>query len=313
METWRNRREEALKVLPLFHKNKEIIIFDTETTGLNPEKHQIIQFSAIKYAIQDDLSLTPVSMMDQYINPGIPLPEKIVSLTGITDNLLSNYMGEDTYAGEIYEFLDSCQLWAAFNIHFDINMLAAMADRLQYPFFQPDIIDVLRMARDCVPWETLGKDGNYKLRSLTDCLIPENDFQYHSAIEDVKATGKILEIFLQQYMDFAKKEECKTQVHLEWASYWENPQQKSMKRIKVNIDKDKSRYGWIYWDVMKNCWSCQKNKKAMDLFNNIDLANLEHQVLRKYGLKYQAKTMEDLAKSWGKVKRQTQATLKKAE
>ena len=45
-------------------------------------------------------------------------------------------------------------------------------------------------------------------------------------------------------------------------------------------------------------------KKARRLFEAVDIANLEKQVLSRYGWKYEAKDMETLASNWGKAKRE---------
>lgn len=307
--SWRNKRKGALEVLPLLHKHKEILIFDVETTGLNPQKNKIIQFSAIKYEIQDDLTLKPIYEIDQYINPKEPLSEKIIGITGITDNMLEPWGDEEQYVCSIMGLLDSVPLWGGYNVNFDINMLEGMSERNGLPFFRRDTIDILDMARNCVPHELMGKDGNYKLSTITNYLFPNNKISFHSAIEDVAATGKVMEVFMRLYADALAEKKELVQVHLEWASYWENPNMKSMQRIKVNIDPDKSRYGWIYWDVLKKCWSCKKDKRAEELFDTVDMENLESQVMRKYAWKYNASTMDELAKAWGKDKR----TKKKSE
>ena len=274
---------------------KEILIFDTETTGLRSDD-QIIQFSGIYYSIDDSGEMTIKDMMDVYINPGRPLDAKITEITGITDEMLKDAPCEEEMGPKILEFLAQSKLWAAYNAPFDLRMLRQMCGRLDLFMRERETLDVLKMARDCVPRDDV---DNFKLATVTNYLFPDQEIQFHSSIEDVKATGLCFEQFLVAYRKY--EPEPKVPVKLNWAGYWENPRRLSQKRIKLNITE--GEYGDIFWDVIKKSWSCKSTGSAKRIFNTIDMEDLERQVLRRYGDKYQAYDMEDLAKSWGCAKR----------
>ena len=59
---------------------KPLVVFDLETTGLDMVKDRIIQMSYIK--VMPDGSETRKNL---YVNPGMPIPEEVVALTGISD------------------------------------------------------------------------------------------------------------------------------------------------------------------------------------------------------------------------------------
>lgn len=61
---------------------------------------------------------------------------------------------------------------------------------------------------------------------------------------------------------------------------------------------NEGQYGDIYWDIVGHCWGCKATKSAKALFGSIDLANIETQVLNRYGWKFDAKDMSALSKNW---------------
>ena len=74
----------------LLDRYKALVIFDTETSGLNPGDDQIIELAALRVERTQTGALRIAGKMDTFIKlpEGEKLPENIVTLTGITDRLL---------------------------------------------------------------------------------------------------------------------------------------------------------------------------------------------------------------------------------
>ena len=294
--TWRNITRNKDLFLGLLEQSQTILVFDTETTGLG-RTAKIIEFAAVRYQIIGS-NLVKVDEMNVLINPQESLSEKITEITGITDSILNDKPTEEVLAPVIFDYMDSADIWAAYNIPFDLRMLNQMSDRTKLSFVEHPIIDVLEMAKDFVPKE---ESKSHKLGDIVEYLFPERHFNYHTALDDVRATAMCMATFIQKYGEYEDKENSKRSVHLNWASFFVNPNKKSQVRIKLNLEE--GDYGDIFWDVILHCWSCRSSKSAKKLFNEIDLENLENQVLRKYGWKFNATNMSDLASEWGKDKR----------
>ena len=298
--SWRNSRQLQAETLEAAKKGRIFCVFDTETTGLGKDA-KIIQFSAQIYKIREDLGFELLSEFDQYINPEEPLQEKIVELTGINDFVLSHFGPERDYAENIFAYLNRADFLLAKNSPFDLRMLQQMQDRLGTSYTLPPCLDVEQMARDAVPTE---KVVNYKLATLVEYMYPDLRFEYHSAIEDVKATAYVFQYCLCYYRRQAVVVEApKLKVHVEWANCSVNPHAASQQRIKVCIDKEKRQYGDIYFDVVRKAWDCKKTKEAQKLFSSVDLQDLERQVMQKYAWRFGASTMPELASAWMKEKR----------
>ena len=61
------------------------IALDLETTGLDPQKDQILEIGAVK--IQDGKE---IERYETFVRVGIPIPEKIQELTGITEEMAAS-------------------------------------------------------------------------------------------------------------------------------------------------------------------------------------------------------------------------------
>lgn len=109
----------------LLNQFDAIIFFDTETSGLDPEQDQIIELAAIRVERSENGIPKISDSMDEFIKlpEGQKLDEKIVELTGITDDTLAKE-GKDRaavserFAGMINR--GASVLLAAHNAQFDL-------------------------------------------------------------------------------------------------------------------------------------------------------------------------------------------------
>lgn len=295
---WRNSDATRKEIIPYLFMNQGgfLCVFDTETTGLEDDA-KIIQFSGVRFKIEEDFSLTEYDYFDTYINPEMTLDPKITEITGITDEMLKDKPTEDKVVDYILSYMNGCGLWSAYNQNFDLKKLEHMCKRTNREFVTKPSLDVLVMARDLIPKSVT---GNHKLGTITKFLFPNDDSQFHNSLEDVRATARCFEVFVKEYISLPQEEE-KTQRFLVWASLWENPYKYDV-RIKLNI-ANAGELGDIYFDCVNLCWECKKTKAAEKLFNDTDISDLERQLLKKYGPTYDAGDIDTLARNWQKAKK----------
>lgn len=295
---WRNVASGREAFMKKFNGAKSIIVFDTETTGLG-KSAKIIEFAAVRYDITET-GLKETHKMDLFLNPQESLSEKIIELTGITDKLLEDANTEGVEAPGIFSFMASADIWAAYNCDFDLRMMDLMSERVGIPYKKRPCLDVLKMARDFIKKEDV---ENHKLQTVLQAIFPEKTFRFHQAIDDVRATALVMAKFIHLYQSYEEPSSVNRHTcRLNFAYYCINPNQKSQVRIKLELSE--GELGDIYWDVIQKIWSCKKTAKARRLFESVDIANLEKQVLSRYGWKYEAQDMETLASNWGKAKRE---------
>lgn len=93
------------------------VVFDLETTGLSPVNDRIIEIGAVKMCggkVTDRFST--------FVNPQIPIPFNIESLTGISDSMVEN---AGTIEEILPEFLEFCKgaVMVAHNAGFDVGFI----------------------------------------------------------------------------------------------------------------------------------------------------------------------------------------------
>ncbi|QIB68686.1 type I-E CRISPR-associated endoribonuclease Cas2 [Aminipila butyrica] len=101
------------------NESERYVVIDVETTGINPEKDQIIEIAAIK------MEGSEMIVFQKLIKIENGLQKEIAELTGITDGMLAND-GKDI-AVVLDEFLDFVgnAILVGYNVKFDISFLNA--------------------------------------------------------------------------------------------------------------------------------------------------------------------------------------------
>ena len=172
----------------LLDRYKALVIFDTETSGLNPGDDQIIELAALRVERTTAGALRIAGKMDTFIKlpEGEQLPENIVTLTGITDRLLET---EGVQSGTaVSRFLKLVKpgpvLMIAHNAQFDACFLRELLRG-----FKPghlDWLDSLTVYKDRRPYP-------HKLANAILAYELEDKVQNsHRAIDDVLALLEVL-------------------------------------------------------------------------------------------------------------------------
>ena len=227
-----------------------LFVYDTETTGLSPERDKVIEIGIYQVIVNPDYSVTVVDKFHRYINQGVPLPPVITDLTGITDELLAGAPDEDEVFADLIEFWGAAPVVSGYNIrNFDNKFMAELYARHGLKFEPKAVIDGIELARN-----RLVKDKdvpNYKLGTCAEYYGIE--FDAHSAIEDACATTRLIEQFFKEY----HAEEELEGTHPEpknllkpkvlSASYWEG--YRGYPRVYFNTTA-----GSVYYDVRGHQW-----------------------------------------------------------
>ena len=187
----------------LFEQFDRIVIFDTETTGIEFGRDRIIELGAV--ALEDGVETDSLNVLIR-LPEGENLPPFITELTGITDLQLMTEGVEQAEAVEAFcRLLDGAerQLLVAYNAQFDLNFL--------YHFLRPSgQVGVLRAPRflDALTVYRDRRDYPHKLCNAIDAYgLGEQVVNSHRAVDDARATVALLEAMaaehddLEQYID----------------------------------------------------------------------------------------------------------------
>lgn len=172
--------------LPLH--DAEFVVLDLETTGLKAGRDQIIEIGAVRVRGGEVLG-----EFSELVDPGTPLPEFIVDLTGITDADLEGRPLLGTVLPRFLEFARGAT-WVAHNAPFDVGFLQTSCDELDLPWPNPGTVDTLQLARELIPKHVVGSRG---LDSLCRHFGIRRE-RAHRALDDARATVEVLHALLER-------------------------------------------------------------------------------------------------------------------
>ncbi|NOX88529.1 MAG: DEAD/DEAH box helicase [Calditrichaeota bacterium] len=180
-------REELLRHLGL----GTFVVVDLETTGLDPEKDRIIEIGAIKFVEGKE-----AEVYEQLVNPGIPIPNFIITLTGIKEQDVRDKPSIEEVFPHFLQFLGDAAIVGQ-QVNFDASFIEYQFRRAKNDFERWEDtfqrfkyvtnlrIDTLFIARIFMPFL-----DSFKLASLAKEFDYDLD-RAHRAVDDARATGHV--------------------------------------------------------------------------------------------------------------------------
>lgn len=173
-----NSSEELLNSL-------KFCVIDLETTGGNPDTEKIIEIGMVKIEnrkISEERSFL--------INPQKDIPDFVQKLTGIRKADVEHSPKIEEVIDEVVQFIGDSIL-VAHNTSFDIPFLNGVLKKLQRPTMENKVICTNIMTKYLIP-DIMSSNLNYMSLMFN---IPHS--QAHRAIEDARATGRLLLKYLE--------------------------------------------------------------------------------------------------------------------
>ena len=183
----------------LFEKYDRLVLFDTETTGLQYSRDEIIEFAAVVVEQQNG-GHRIVQEYDELISlsPGGFVPPKITELTGIsTQDLRERGLPKARVARDISEMMRGNTLLLAYNAHFDLSFLYYFLLRHGDPMILKgkDKLDLLTVYKD-------RRSYPHKLCNAIDAYgLTGKVVNSHRAVDDVVATVAVMEEMEKEQAD----------------------------------------------------------------------------------------------------------------
>ena len=181
-------------------KYDKFVIFDTETTGLNFPRDEIIEFSAVVLERRDD-EVVVTREYDNLISltPGNTVPDMITQLTGIsTMDILQRGISKEQVCADIAEMFEGNTLLLAYNAHFDLSFLFYLLLRNGDPTILKgkDKLDLLTVYKDRRPFP-------HKLCNAIEAYgLSGKVVNSHRAVDDVLATVEVMKAMEAERDDF---------------------------------------------------------------------------------------------------------------
>ena len=262
------------------YKDETLVVFDTETTGLNVFENEIVQIAAVK--VRNGV-VVEGSVFNIFLETTQPIPEML----GDEKNpLIEEYAQHQKLSRSegLKQFCEYCKgcILVGHNVEFDYHILQynllrdcpAMDLEQQHPVY----FDTLKLARLVEPYLRV-----YKLKSLLESLHLEGT-NSHLANDDIMATKSLLDYcfsmaethYIKQQGAFLRKpniEQTARKIQEKYKPLYDRTQQRLYQRDpKQNLFADELRY--IYKAIVNQGKAKPTDKFAYvaDYFEN-DVVN----------------------------------------
>ena len=187
----------------MFKDYRRLVVFDTETSGLSPDNGEILELGAVvltrpegeeRFIEQEDISVL--------IKNDNPIPWNITQINHIDDKMCEK---DGISKKEFYELLTTMfghkdTLIIAYNTPFDMKFINAFMKKMNNEYVvNNDTLDLLEIAKD--------RTHTFRGNKLCDMLVRyeiTDEENSHRALDDVKATLKVMRAFWKEKNDIEK-------------------------------------------------------------------------------------------------------------
>ena len=174
----------------LFSQYDRLVLFDTETTGLNYARDEIIEFAAVVVERKNGQAVV-TEEYDQLItlSPGGVIPRQIEELTGITNqDVREKGIPKTRLCCDIARMVAGNTLLLAYNAHFDLCFL-------YYLLLRDGDASILK-GKDKLDLLTVYKDRHSYPHKLCNAIevydLSGKVVNSHRAVDDVLATVEVM-------------------------------------------------------------------------------------------------------------------------
>ena len=170
----------------------EYCVLDLETTGLSFRTEKITEVGIIKIRNGEI-----IDEFECFVNPEKPIPQEVVDVTHITDDMVKDAETIDKVIPKIIDFIGDSVL-VAHNADFDIGFLKHNFEEYGYSL-DNTYIDTLRLAKVIFP-----ELKKYKLGLIADHLDIEV-IVAHRALDDVKTLVSVFNVMIERLKENGAK------------------------------------------------------------------------------------------------------------
>lgn len=164
--------------------NLREIVFDTETTGLDPNTgDRLVEIGAVELINHVPTGKT----YHQYINPERDVPEEVVKVHGLTTEYLKGFPVFADIAQDWVDFIGDDGILVAHNATFDMKFTNYELARAGFSEYQWDrVVDTLEIARNKFPGQRNNLDALCKRFNIDNSART-----FHGALLDAQLLAEV--------------------------------------------------------------------------------------------------------------------------
>jgi DNA polymerase-3 subunit epsilon len=159
------------------------VVFDSETTGLDPQSDSVVQLGAVRVV---NAKIVPGEEFDTLVNPGRPIPPGSTAVHKVSDAMVTDAPSFGVVCRDFHRYSENAVI-IAHNAPFDMAFLRRETHGTDISFDRP-VLDTVHISA-----VVFGGSAEHTLDALCKRLnvhIPEE--RRHTALGDALATAKAL-------------------------------------------------------------------------------------------------------------------------
>jgi DNA polymerase III epsilon subunit family exonuclease len=166
------------------------VVFDLETTGLDPKTDRVIEIGAVYFDKENYIKTGEIKTFQCFVKQDKKIPIEATKINKITDEMIIN--GEDEYTALelFFDFVGSNDLYA-YNAKFDKSFINAMAKRSMFSHVNvaDEVFDIMKFIKE----EWIIKP-NYKLTTVAKHLKIEVKDAHRAVGDSILALKSYIQI-----------------------------------------------------------------------------------------------------------------------
>lgn len=270
MISWKNKVV-TKEFKELLQQRKSVLFFDVETSGLKAATDRIVQFSGV-IARPDEFGFyKEEESIDLYIKQPVYMTSEVIDIHHITNEFLEDKPMEVEVVQQIYNFFNKADVISGYNIaKFDMSFIKQMFDRYGLILNAPKIVDVYAVTLEVLNRKDF--ENGMKLDIL--CPVFGIEANFHSAIDDVRATVKFLMALLIR--DAFSKDSVESYSNVKKIhSLREYKKSKTVNRLYFSYETEEGLSGTAYYDRWNLSWEIKDGEPTVNLRQASELVEIE--------------------------------------
>ncbi len=172
-----------------------MVAFDLETTGLDPEKDDIVELAGIKFTFEKKegrLATRTLSVYSSLVKPGMFIPPEATRINKITNEMVENAPSLKPVAEKFLRFCGLSSILVAHNASFDAAFLCKAIRRNGLVMPQNPIIDSLKLIKKIMPEYASHRLGEIARKLGPQITVAVDPSELHRATYDCEILKEVL-------------------------------------------------------------------------------------------------------------------------
>jgi DNA polymerase-3 subunit epsilon len=164
-----------------------LVAFDVETTGLEPDKEDIIELAGVKFTLErrdGKLTCKEIGQFQSLVKPTKLIPEEATRVNNITNQMVENAPDLKTVLQGFFRFCGLSSVLVAHNAEFDAKFVAKGVSRHGLVMPQQPVVDSLKFVRKILPEYSSHRLGEVARKLGSQTSLSLNQADLHRATYD---------------------------------------------------------------------------------------------------------------------------------